>query len=70
MLVDDIATPSGNPVKKLIGYFYNRTDVSFMYVLYIMETRFVTYCKDITKKKDYESTNDNFIVVYKKEVKA
>ena len=71
MLNDTVKEPYGTPIDKLIHYFSNKRDVSFMYVMHDMDSGFVTYRKNKTDTSSNQSEiNDEYISVYKEVVES
>ena len=71
MSTDTLKKPYGTPIDKLINYFSNKRDVSFMYVMHDMDSGFVTYRKNKTDTSSNESdVNDEYISVYKDAVES
>ena len=67
MLDDTTSTPYGTPIDKMMHYFAQKKDVSFMYVMHDMDSGFVTYRKNKDDICVNESgmKNDECIFVYK-----
>ena len=65
--------PYGTPIEKLITEFRLKKDVSFCYVLHVMDSGFVNYCKSkgddhplLGETDDGDDTNGTYISVYQK----
>ena len=71
MLDETASNPYGTPIDKMINYFNQKKDVSFMYVMHDMDSGFVTYRKNKNDTSVNESEiNEQFIFVYKAAVES